>query len=84
LQYVRDAIDGSTEAVPFEQRILSHEWRQSHPSIDVQGEFKIVALKRQWDTDMAALLNRRKTWDLPPESDALKERADADTTLEES
>jgi hypothetical protein len=70
VQYVRDAIDGRTEQVPFAERILSVEWRQAHPSIDVQGEFKIMAIKKQWDRDMGALLNRRGEWDLPPEHPA--------------
>ena len=59
IRYMKDTIDGRTEEIPFEARILSAEWRQLHPSVDVQGEFKIMQLKRQWDADMAALLNRR-------------------------
>jgi hypothetical protein len=84
LQYARDSISGETGVIPPGERLGSAEWRLAHPSIGIQEEFAIMAKKRAWDTDMAALLNRRKTWDLPPESDALKERADADTTLEES
>jgi hypothetical protein len=68
VQYIRDAIDGRTEQVPFEQRILSHEWRQSHLSVTIQQEFEIKEKKRAWDKAMAELLNARSTWDLPPET----------------
>jgi hypothetical protein len=70
IQYMKAAIDGRTAEVPFEQRILSFEWRQAHPSVTIQQEFEIREKKRRWDAAMAELLNARSTWDLPPESNA--------------
>lgn len=66
-QYVEGSESGELEPIPMSQRIASVEWLQEHPSFDLQGAFRILAKKRQWDADMAALLRRRGEWDLAPE-----------------
>jgi hypothetical protein len=58
---------GVIERVPIEDFIGSETWRRRHPHITFQEEFKLIATKREWDAEMAALLDRRSTWDLPDE-----------------
>jgi hypothetical protein len=66
-RYVKDSKSGKIERIPIEDFIGSQTWRKRHPSISFQAEFKLIAAKRQWDLEMSQLLDRRGTWDLPPE-----------------
>jgi hypothetical protein len=66
-RYVKDSRSGKIERIPLEDFIGSEIWRKHHPSISFQAEFKLIAIKRQWDLEMSQLLDRRATWDLPPE-----------------
>jgi hypothetical protein len=66
-QYVAGSKTGDREHIHGVKEIGTPEWMQAHPSVGVQESFQILARKRRWDADMAALLNRRSEWDLPPE-----------------
>jgi hypothetical protein len=63
--YQQYTADGDVVNVPRSAQVNSYEWGQLHPSR--KDWFKLMAKKRQWDTEMAALIVRRSEWDLPPE-----------------
>ena len=71
-RYERGSTTGEVENTTRVEQIGTVEWMMLHPSIDLQASFKISAKKKQWDAEMAALLNRRGEWDLPPEPQPLK------------
>jgi hypothetical protein len=66
-QYIAGSTSGKKEHISGVKEIGTPQWMAAHPSVDIQQSFQILASKRQWDADMAALLNRRSEWDLPPE-----------------
>jgi hypothetical protein len=63
-QYVLGSVDGEKEHITSEQWINSPEWHARFPGHTIQQGFEILAEKRGWDAEMAALLNRRYKWDL--------------------
>ena len=66
-RYLRDSRNGDIEVIPVNERLESAEWQRQHPSIGEQEWFAIKRRKALWDHDMAALLLRRREWDLPSE-----------------
>jgi hypothetical protein len=66
-RYEKGSTTGEVENTTAVEQIGTPEWMALHPSIGFQESFQISAKKKQWDAEMAALLNRRREWDLPPE-----------------
>jgi hypothetical protein len=66
-RYERGSTTGELENTSGVEQIGTPEWLALHPSVSFQESFQISARKKQWDGEMAALLNRRHEWDLPPE-----------------
>ena len=76
-QYESGSTTGELENTTAVEQIGTPEWLALHPGIGFQESFKVSAKKRAWDAQMAALLNSRSEWDLPPEAPTMAPEPEA-------